>query len=295
MQPPEGAVVGLGEVLWDLLPTGRQLGGAPFNFAFHCHQLGHSAVMVSRVGRDDLGREIRAALQSHGLSDAFLQEDPDRPTGTVPVSLDAAGHPQFTITEDVAFDYLSPAPEWDALFTQSVAVCFGTLVQRTPAGRSAVRHALSLARNALTVYDVNLRQHYYERDTVEASLRACRWVKLNDDELAVLGRLLGLPAEGPSHTLRAIRGRYAIELACVTRGERGCWVQTDDEEIVVPGRPVKVVDTVGAGDAFTAGLLALTLEGRSLAQAAVFANRLGARVASSAGATPVIDRKELEG
>ena len=156
MQPPAGTIVGVGEVLWDLLPAGRQLGGAPFNFVFHCHQLGHPAVMVSRVGRDDLGREIRAALRERGLTDAFLQEDSERPTGTVPVSLGEGGQPQFTITEDVAFDRLTPEPSWDALFSRAVAVCFGTLVQRDPPGRSAVRHALALASNALTVYDVNL-------------------------------------------------------------------------------------------------------------------------------------------
>jgi fructokinase len=295
MRPPAGAIIGLGEVLWDLLPSGRQLGGAPFNFAFHCHRLGHPSVVVSRVGRDELGRAIRDALRGHRLSDAFLQEDPDRPTGTVPVTLDAAGHPHFTITEDVAFDRLTPEPSWDALFGRAVAVCFGTLAQRTPAGRSAVRHALALARNALTVFDVNLRQHYFDRDVVESSLGACRWVKLNEDELTVLGPLLGLRGKGASALLRDLRGRFGVELACVTRGERGCLVQADDEEIAVPGEPVAVVDTVGAGDAFTAGLLALTLEGRTLAESAAFANRLAARVAAAAGATPVIDRRFLPG
>jgi fructokinase len=294
MRPPAGAIVGVGEVLWDLLPSGRQLGGAPFNFVFHCHQLGHTTVMVSRVGRDDLGREIRAGLVASGLTDAFLQEDPDRPTGTVQVAVNEAGQPEFTITEDVAYDHLTPEPAWEALFGQAVAVCFGTLAQREPAGRSAVQYALGLARNALTICDVNLRQHFFDRGTVEASLRACRWVKLNEDELVVLRSLLDLRGKTPTATLRDIRNRFQVELACMTRGERGCLLQTDDEEIVVPGRPVQVVDTVGAGDAFTAGLLALTLEGRPLADAAVFANRLAGRVAASAGATPVIDRRELE-
>jgi fructokinase len=295
MQPPAGAIVGVGEVLWDLLPTGRQLGGAPFNFVFHCHQLGQTAVMVSRVGRDGLGLEIRAALARRGLTDAFLQHDPDHPTGTVPVTVGAGGQPQFTITENVAFDHLTPEPAWDALFGQAVAVCFGTLVQRNPAGRAAVQEALARARNALTICDINLRQQYFDRATVEASLRACRWVKLSDDELVVLQKLLQLQGRTPSGTLRDLRRRFAVELACVTRGERGCLVQADDEEIVVPGRPVAVVDTVGAGDAFTAGLLVTTLEGRPLVDAAMFANRLAGRVAASAGGTPVIDRRDIEG
>jgi fructokinase len=295
MRLPAGAIVGVGEVLWDLLPSGRQLGGAPFNFVFHCHQLGHTAVMVSRVGHDDLGREIRSALARRGLSDAFLQDDPDHPTGTVPVTVGEGGQPQFTITENVAFDHLSREPEWDTLFGQAVAVCFGTLVQRTPACRSAVQSALAGARNALTICDINLRQHYYDRSTVEASLRACRWVKLNDDELVTLQKLLQLQGKKPSATLRDLRRRFGVELGCVTRGEHGCLVQTDDEEIVVPGRPVEVVDTVGAGDAFTAGLLVTTLEGRPLGEAATFANRLAGRVAASAGGTPVIDRAGVEG
>jgi fructokinase len=295
MRSPAGAIVGVGEVLWDLLPGGRQLGGAPFNFVFHCHQLGHAAVMVSRVGCDELGRDIRAALAQQGLTDAFLQQDPDHPTGTVPVTVGDGGQPEFRITENVAFDHVTPEPTWDALFGQAVAVCFGTLVQRSPAGRAAVQAALARSRNALTICDINLRQHYFDRSTVEASLRACRWVKLNDDELVVLQKMLQLRGRTPSGTLRDLRRRFAVELACVTRGERGCLVQTDDEEIVVQGRPVAVVDTVGAGDAFTAGLLVTTLEGRPLADAAVFANRLAGRVAASAGGTPPIDRRDDEG
>jgi fructokinase len=295
MRPPAGVIVGVGEVLWDLLPSGRQLGGAPFNFVFHCHQLGHPAVMVSRVGRDDLGRDIRAALKGRGLADDFLQEDREHATGTVHVALGEGGQPEFTIVEDVAYDHLTPEPSWDALFGQAVAVCFGTLVQRDPGGRAAVQRALGLARNALTVCDVNLRQHFYDRVTVEASLRASRWVKLNEDELTVLRDLLQLRGKTPSVTLRDLRHRFQVELACVTRGERGCLVQTDDEEIVVPGQPVAVVDTVGSGDAFTAGLLVTTLEGQSLAEAAAFANRLAGRVAAAAGGTPEIDRKEISG
>jgi fructokinase len=293
MRSPAGAVVGLGEVLWDLLPGGRQLGGAPFNFAFHCHQLGHPAVMVSRVGRDDLGREIRQALRDRGLSDDYLQEDPAHPTGTVSVALDAQGHPAFTITPDVAYDYLEWEPSWTALFGQAVAVCFGTLVQREPAAQEAVGRALRVAANALVVYDVNLRQNFYTREVVESSLRVCRWVKLNDEELAVLRPLLQLRGKTEAVTLRDLRRRYGVELACVTRGARGCLLQTDDEEVVVPGVPVAVVDTVGAGDAFTAGLLAAVLEGRGMEEAAAFANRLAARVAASPGGTPDIRREEL--
>src|SRR5262245_1541264 len=247
-------IVGLGEVLWDLLPGGRQLGGAPCNFTFHCHQLGHASAIVSRVGRDDLGRDIRTALQALGLADAHVQEDADHPTGTVDVQLDAAGKPTFTIAADVAYDYLSWDDRLAALLGQASAVCFGTLMQRQATSRQTVQRALKMARSALVVYDINLRQSFYSREIIEASLTISRWVKLNDDELKVLRGLLELPGDSEAQILAALRARYDLELACLTRGAHGCLVQTADEEITVPGISVQVVDTVGAGDAFTAGL-----------------------------------------
>jgi len=281
-------------VLWDLLPGGRQPGGAPFNFAFHCHQLGHAAAVVSRVGSDDLGREAREVVRRLGLSDAFLQEDAAHPTGTVRVRVDEVGQPSFTITPDVAWDHLAWEGPLEALFAGAQAVCFGTLAQRHEASRATVRRALAAARNALVVYDVNLRQYYYDRAVVEASLAASRWAKLNEDELEVLRDLLGLAGTSPRALLADLRGRYGLEVAALTRGARGCLVQAADEEVSVPGVPVRVVDTVGAGDAFTAGLVCGVLEGKSLAEAAALANRLAARVAGSAGGTPVIRRAEIE-
>jgi fructokinase len=293
MQPVE--VVGLGEVLWDLLPAGRQLGGAPFNFAFHCHRLGHPTAMVSRVGADELGREVRARVRGLGLSDEYLQEDGEHPTGTVSVALDEHGHPTYTIHPDVAYDYLAWDARLEALLARAQALCFGTLIQRQAEARAAVRQALRAARNALVVYDINLRQDFYSREVVEESLRASRWVKLNDDELVVLRDLLGLAGTTERTTVADLRRRYGAELVALTRGERGCLVQTADEEVTVAGLPVTVADTVGAGDAFTAGLLACVLEGRPVAEAAAFANRLAARVAASAGGTPLVERAELEG
>jgi fructokinase len=291
---PAARIVGLGEVLWDLLPTGRQLGGAPFNFVFQCHQLGHDARIVSRVGADDFSREARAGVLGLGLSDDLIQEDRDHPTGTVSVAVDPQGQPTFTIHEGVAYDHLSWRPELESVLAHAQAVCFGTLIQRHPTARATVERALRSASNALLVYDVNLRQHFWSREVIEASLRACRWAKLNNDELAVLRDLLGLAGQSELAVLADLRARYDIELAALTRGERGCLVQTDEEEVSVPGRKVQVVDTVGAGDAFTAGLLCYVLEGKPVAEAAGFANRLAARVAASAGGTPKIDRSELE-
>jgi fructokinase len=291
MQPVE--IVGLGEVLWDLLPGGRQLGGAPFNFVFHCHQLGHASVMVSRVGADDLGRDVRAGVRGLGLSDELIQDDDAHPTGTVSVAVDERGQPTFTIHEDVAYDHLAWHAPLEAVFGSASAVCFGTLSQRHPMARATIQQALRWARNALVVYDVNLRQQFYARDVIEESLGACRWAKLNDAELLVLRDLLSLAGRTESASLADLRRRYRVELAALTRGERGCLIQTDDEEVVLPGVPVTVVDTVGAGDAFTAGLLCCAIEGRSVADAAAFANRLAARVAASTGGTPTINRAEI--
>lgn len=293
MEPTTDLIVGLGEILWDLLPGGRQLGGAPFNFAFHCHQLGHPSRIVSRVGDDDLGVEIRARLAACHLADVYLQHDADHSTGTVRVDVDTHGQPTFTIAPDAAYDHLAWDQSLAGLFPGIAAVCFGTLIQRHPSARATVQHALRTARRAVIVYDVNLRQDFFNRDIIEDSLYASGWVKLNDEELLVLREMLRLPAP-PSAALAEIRRRYHLELACLTRGARGCLVQTAQEEVDLPGLQVNVVDTVGAGDAFTAGLLVYTLERKPLRDAADFANRLAAQVAASAGGTPVIRRTDFE-
>jgi fructokinase len=289
-----GSIVGMGEVLWDLLPGGRQLGGAPFNFTFHCHQLGQPSVMVSRIGTGELGRAIRESVQRLGLSDAHIQDDPLHPTGTVTVAVDERGQPRFTIHPDVAYDYLEWKDDLSELFASARAVCFGTLIQRQAVSRATIQRALQAARQAVIVYDINLRQHFYSREAIETSLAASTWAKLNDDELRVLRELLGLEGATDGQALAALRRRYDLQLAALTRGERGCLVQTENEEVDLPGVQVRVVDTVGAGDAFTAGLLVYVLEGKPLAAAASFANRLASRVAGSAGGTPRIDRTDLE-
>jgi fructokinase len=293
MTAPAVEIVGLGEVLWDMLPAGRQLGGAPCNFAFHCQQLGHPSAIVSRVGVDAPGRDLRAAIRQLGLSDTYLQEDAAHPTGSVQVALDANGVPDFSIVQGVAYDYLAWDDALETLFGNARAVCFGTLAQRHPAARSTIHRALAAARDALIVCDVNLRQHCYDKQTIVASLAASRWLKLNEDELLVLTDLLGLGGATPSERLQSLRQRYGLELAALTRGEGGCLLRSDRDEIELQGIPVRVVDTVGAGDAFTAGLVTNVLEGRPLAEAADFANRLAARVAAAAGGTPLVNRASL--
>jgi fructokinase len=290
-----GPIVGLGELLWDLFPTGRVLGGAPANFAFHCNQLGHPAVVVSRVGDDDLGRDLRATLRGLGLSDEYVPSDPARPTGTVTVAVDPAGQPAYTITEGVAWDALAWTPALDALARSCRAVCFGTLAQRSSGSAETIRQFLDVAGRAggLRVCDINLRQHYYSAAVVGESLRRSDWLKLNADELPAVASISGVHADEESDLLRQLRERWGLRLVCLTKGADGCRVQTADAEVAVPGERVRVADTVGAGDAFTAGLLAATFEGRLLADAAAFATWLAGRVAASVGATPRIDRAML--
>lgn len=288
------AIVGLGEVLWDLLPSGKVLGGAPLNFTFHCRQLGHPAVMVSRVGTDSLGDEIRAALRLRDLADDFVQSDPHHPTGTVTVQLGNDGQPSYTIHEGVAWDHLAWDERLASLANSARAVCFGTLVQRSPTSRATVRRLLDTAHDALIVYDINLRQHFYDRDIIQQSLAQSDWLKLNDGELLVLRDLLGLVGTSESALVADLRRRTSVELVALTRGDRGCLVQTAAEEIEEPGIPVQVIDTIGAGDSFTAGLLVYHLEGRPLRDAVRFANRLAARVAASRGGTPHLVRTHIE-
>jgi fructokinase len=274
-QPP---IVALGEVLWDLLPAGPRAGGAPFNFAFHCHQLGHPAVIVSRVGDDDLGRRLRAEVRHLGLTDEYIQTDPDHPTGTVQVSLDAAGQPAYTITERVAWDFIEWEPRLDSLAGTARAVCFGTLAQRAPESRSTIRRVVARGHGP-AILDLNLRPPFDGPDTIRESLDLADWLKLNADEAARLPTRFD-----PS----------AMDLVCVTRGAAGCSVRTPTEVIDLPGIPVRVADTIGAGDAFTAALLTHRLEGRPLREAARFANAYAAVVASRVGGTPTVTRAEVE-
>jgi fructokinase len=286
-------ILGLGEILWDLLPDGPQLGGAPFNFTFHCHQLGWPAVMVSRIGRDSPGQEIQQRLRDLNLSAEQLQVDPPHSTGTVTVAFDTAGQPSYTIHENVAWDYLAWQPDLATLAQTAAAVCFGTLAQRNPTSRATIRQVIEAARSAKVVCDINLRQHYWDREVIVDSLRHTDWLKLNSDELATLASLLNLGSTDEATALRAMRERYDLELVCLTRGADGCRVETATETIEEPGIPVKVIDTIGAGDSFTAGLLVSVLEGRPLREAVARANRLAARVAGSKGGTPVIDVAKL--
>jgi fructokinase len=279
-------VIGLGEILWDLLPSGRQLGGAPANFAYHARALGARSRVISRVGQDPLGAEILQRLQALGLPAEEIQIDPTAPTGTVSVELSNDGQPQFTIHEDVAWDRLALTPSALTAAAEADAVSFGTLAQRREPARGTIRALLANVRpGALRILDLNLRQHYFSREIIETSLSLANIVKCNDSELPVLADVLGLRGSVRQQIEQLLR-RHAQRIVCLTRGAQGSLLYDGDQWADDPSEPVVVKDTVGAGDAFTAGLALGLLAGRPLDAINRRANQVARYVCSCEGATP---------
>ena len=237
-------VVGLGELLWDCFPDARRPGGAPANVAFHATQLGLEGRVVSRLGADEDGCALRAELEGLGLDLTFVQEDPKRPTGRVTVDASDPTHPVFTIHEDAAWDHLAADTAMDRLAQAAGAVCFGTLAQRHETTRETIHAFLARADTAIRVYDVNLRQSFYDAAWIERSLQAADVVKLNAEEAEVVGTLLGLDASTPRELASGFAGRFGVALTCVTRGARGCILVEEERIVEVPGEVVEV--TVGA-------------------------------------------------
>jgi len=287
-------VAGIGESLWDCFPGGRRLGGAPVNFTCHCAQLGAEAYAVSRVGADPAGTDMRRAIVGMGVNDGCVQTDAGRPTGVAEIVLDANGKPTFRIVEDSSWDALEADPAALDLAGRANAACFGTLGQRTPAARAAIRAFLAAMRpDSMRIFDVNLRQSYYSRDTIEASLRSATVMKLNDEELPVLADLFGLDGT-PGERLAALRLRFDLDLIACTRGGRGSLLLSRDGRDDHPGHPCRPVDTVGAGDAFTAALCMGLLRGEALSAINDRANRIAAFVCTQSGAVPKLP-PELSG
>jgi fructokinase len=282
----EQIVIGLGELLWDCFADSRRPGGAPANVAFHAGQLGHRGVVCSRVGADELGEALLVYLADHGLETGYIQRDPDHATGTVTVDTTDPGHPSYVIHDPVAWDFLRFDDDLDRLMADASAVCFGTLAQRHASSRDTIHRCLAAAKAALIVYDVNLRQSWYDREWIERSLRAASMVKLNADEVGVLADVLDVGSAVAEPFCGALRSRYGVDTVCITRAERGCLLNGPRETVDVPGVKVAVADAVGAGDAFTAALISAHLRGWRLPAAARFANDVGALVASRPGAMP---------
>ena len=288
-------IVGLGEILWDLFPGRKQLGGAPANFAYMTSLLGDRAKIASRVGRDELGTEATKVLKSLHLDTSHLQEDDLYPTGTVIVSLNPDGQPKYEITERVAWDFLQWTDDWENLASQADAVCFGSLGRRSAVSRETISAFLHHLRpGALRVFDINLRQEFFTREILDQSARSADIMKCNHEEVIIVARLLGSHAEVLRASARWLLQVYPLKLLCVTRGEHGSILFSGSGNHAHPGYRVTVVDTVGAGDAFTAGLLHHYLRGSSLETMNEAANQMGAWVASQCGATPPADPVILE-
>ena len=288
-------VVGLGEILWDLLPQGKQLGGAPANFAYQAHALGDTGIAASRIGTDSLATDALSRLAALGLEETYIQRDEQYATGTVDVSIDKKGEPEFTITKYVAWDYIEWNGRLAGLAARADAVCFGSLAQRSPVSRETIRRFVrSVSPSCLTVLDINLRQNFYSHSVLEDSLRMARILKLNREEAEELKTLFSLGGRTQEDWAKILAERFELELVCITRGEAGSVLVADTESVSHPGYPSIIADTIGSGDAFTAALVYHYLRGSNLEHVSEAANRLGAFVAGRTGATPVIEEQVLE-
>ncbi len=288
-------VVGLGEVLWDLLPDRTCLGGAPANFAYITTLMGDQGIVASRVGEDSRGLEALRRMEELKVDIDHVQTDRERPTGSVRVELDPNGVARYEIAQPVAWDFLQWTLDWQHLAETADAVCFGSLAQRSAESRSTIRKFLGAARpGAAKVFDVNLRQCYYSQETLAESMYLADIVKLNDEELPKIMALANTPHKDDLSSARWLIDKYDLKLVCVTRGGQGSLLVRDVDASGHPGFRVRIADTVGSGDAFTAGLVHEYLHGASLDLMNEVANLVGAWVASEVGATPIPKRGALE-
>lgn len=286
-------IVGLGEILWDVLPEGKKLGGAPANFAFHACQFGLNGLAVSAIGKDELGQEILDQLQEKAL-DTHL-EKVNFPTGTVQVTLDKNGIPNYDICQGVAYDNIPWTSELEEIAQQSKAVCFGTLAQRDEVSRTTILQFLdSMPADALKIYDINLRQHWYTKEIIEASLNRSSILKINDEELEVVKDMMIQQELNTEDFCRWLLGQYKLDMVILTCGVDGSYVVTS-EEISFLGTPeVQVADTVGAGDSFTSAFCCAILNGKSIAEAHKLAVEVSAFVCTQNGAMPVLPQELVE-
>jgi len=288
-------ILAFGETLWDVFPTGAKLGGAPFNFAYRMNSLGDRGIIVSRLGKDDLGRQAYDAMSSLGLDTAHVQWDEEHPTGTVPVVVDEKGNPDFTIIKDVAYDYMEVTDALLEVAREADCICFGTLAQRTEPTRRTLEQTLQAPGQSLKLLDVNLRKDCYSTGTVTKSLERADVLKLNEDEAAYLSDLFDLGDVAIPDFARAMIERWSLSHCLVTLGERGAFASSaGGEAAYAPGYKVDTVDTCGSGDAFTAGFIHRLVRGGSLGECCDLGNALGAMVARQAGGTESVAPAEIK-
>lgn len=287
--------IGMGEALWDVLPEGKKIGGAPANFAYHVSQFGLPSMAVSAVGDDALGKEIRENFTSKGLKH-HLATVPYA-TGTVQVELDPNGVPQYEIKENVAWDNIPWTPELEEIARNTKAVCFGSLAQRNVVSRETIGRFLDTmprGEDSLVVFDVNLRQGFYTKEILCESMQRCNVLKINDEELVTVSRMFGYPGIDLQDKCWILLGKYNLKMLILTCGINGSYVFTPGNVSFQPTPKVEVADTVGAGDSFTAAFVASILRGKSVAEAHSLAVRTSAFVCTQNGAMPTLPRELTE-
>ena len=280
-------IVGLGEALWDCLPEGRKIGGAPANFAYHASQFGYEAHAVSAVGNDALGDETIEALKANGLK--LCMPRVDFPTGQVLVSLDEDGVASYDIKEGSAWDNIPFTPEMEQLAGRCSAVCFGSLAQRTEVSRNAIYRFLNATpKGCMRIFDINLRQNFYSKEVIQESLRRCNVMKINDEELVIIGRMFGYPGLDIENKCWLILGKYNLDMLVLTCGVNGSYVFSKGAMSFLETPKVEVADTVGAGDSFTGAFVASILSGKTIPEAHRIGVNVSAYVCTQNGAMPAI-------
>lgn len=275
-------IIGIGEILWDVYPTHRKPGGAPANFAFYIRQFGLESLLVSAVGRDTLGYDIKDFLQSLNLR--FQIETVEYPTGTVDVTLDNNGIPNYEIREKVAWDYIPYNEHLSELSRKTKAVCFGSLAQRSDVSHNTIMRFLkALPADVLRVCDINLRQHFYSKQLIEDLLMNCNILKVSDEELLVIASLFDWQFDKETDICFRIIEIFAPEMIILTKGAQGSFVVTLDETFYQPSLDVEVIDTVGAGDAFTATFVASLLKGATIEEAQKIATNVAGYICTHEG------------
>ena len=286
-------IVGLGEALWDCLPNGSKLGGAPANFAYHTSQFGFDAYAVSALGNDALGDQTVKEFGERHLHYIMLRVP--FPTGTVQVQLDADGVPTYDIKRDVAWDNIPFTPEVEALARRTDCVCFGSLAQRSEVSRTTIyRFLATMPKSSLKIFDINLRQNFYTKEIIQESLRQCDILKINDEELVTIGRLFDYPGLDIENKCWLILGKYNLKMLVLTCGTNGSYVFAPGEKSFQPTPHVDVVDTVGAGDSFTGSFAAAILSGMPITDAHRLAVEVSAYVCTQQGAMPRLPQQLIQ-
>lgn len=295
MENKKDIVVGMGEALWDVLPDGKKIGGAPANFAYHVGQFGLDSCAVSAIGDDNLGAELLTNFNEKGVN--YLIEKVPYPTGTVQVELDEAGVPQYEIKENVAWDNIPYTARLEQLAERTKAVCFGSLAQRNVVSRKTIARfldAMEMTPETLVVFDVNLRQGFYNKEILTESMERCNILKINDEELVIVSRMFGYPGIDLQDKCWILLGKYNLKMLILTCGINGSYVFTPGHVSFQPTPVVEVADTVGAGDSFTAAFIANILKGNDVKKAHHSAVETSAYVCTKKGAMPSLPKRITE-